>query len=39
MVLPAKANLYVDRVADGWELALRNSTGRPHLTGTVAAHQ
>ena len=39
VILPAKANLYVDRVADGWELALRNSKGRPHLTGTVAAHQ
>src|SRR6201993_5087869 len=31
VVLPAKANLYVERVADGWELALRNSKGQPHL--------
>src|ERR1700739_554813 len=39
VVLPAKANLYVARVADGWQLALRNSKGQPHLTGTVVAHQ
>jgi acyl dehydratase len=37
VVLPAKAQLYVDRTADGWELALRNSKGEPHLTGTVSA--
>jgi len=35
VVLPAKANLYVDRVADGWDLALRNSKGQPHLRGEV----
>jgi acyl dehydratase len=35
VVLPAKANLYVKRVANGWNLALRNSKGQPHLTGTV----
>jgi acyl dehydratase len=38
VVLPARAGLYVDRTADGWELALRNlSKGYPHLTGTVTA--
>jgi acyl dehydratase len=38
VVLPARAGLYVDRVADGWELALRHLTkGYPHLTGTVTA--
>jgi acyl dehydratase len=36
VVLPASAGLYVDRVADGWDLALRNmAKGYPHLTGTV----
>jgi acyl dehydratase len=36
LVLPAKAGLYIDHVADGWELALRNlSKGDPHLTGTA----
>jgi acyl dehydratase len=35
VVLPAKANLYVDRVADGWDVVLRNSKGQPHLTGEV----
>lgn len=35
VVLPAKANLFVSRAADGWDLALRNSKGEPHLTGTV----
>ncbi len=36
VVLPASPGLYVDRVADGWNLALRNITkGYPHLTGTV----
>lgn len=38
VVLPARANLYVDRVTDGWELALRHaSKGDPHLIGSVAA--
>ena len=36
VVLPASAGLYIDRVADGWDLALRNiAKGYPHLTGTV----
>lgn len=36
VLLPARAGLYVDRVADGWELALRNvAKGYPHLTGTL----
>ncbi|BBU24831.1 acyl dehydratase [Mycobacterium xenopi] len=36
MVLPTRAGLYVDRVDDGWELALRNLTKRyPYLTGAV----
>jgi acyl dehydratase len=35
VVLPAKANLYVERAAHGWNLTLRNSKGEPHLTGTV----
>lgn len=38
VVLPAKAGLYVERTADGgWDLALRNKKGEPHLTGTVRA--
>ena len=38
VVLPARANLYVDRVTDGWELALRHaSKGEPHLLGSVTA--
>jgi acyl dehydratase len=38
VVLPATVGLYVDRLSDGWELALRNlSKGDPHLTGTVTA--
>jgi len=38
VVLPAQAGLYVDRIADGWQLTLRNlSKGDPHLTGTVTA--
>ena len=37
VVLPAKANLYVERVADGWELTLRNSKGHPHLRGEVTS--
>lgn len=36
VVLPASAGLYVDRVADGWDIALRNvAKGYPHLTGTI----
>lgn len=36
VVLPASAGLYVDRVADGWELNLRDlKKGEPHLKGTV----
>ncbi len=38
VVLPAHAGLYVNRVADGWELTLRHLTkGDPHLMGTVTA--
>ena len=38
VVLPARAGLYVDRVTDGWELALRHaSNGDPHLIGSVTA--
>ena len=38
VVLPASAGIYIDRVADGWDLALRNmAKGYPHLTGTVRA--
>jgi acyl dehydratase len=38
VVLPARAALYVDRIADGWELALRHATkGDPHLMGSVTA--
>jgi acyl dehydratase len=38
VVLPARAGLYVDRVADGWGLSLRHLTkGDPHLKGTVTA--
>jgi acyl dehydratase len=38
VVLPAQAGLYVDRIADGWQLTLRHlSKGDPHLTGTVTA--
>ena len=37
VVLPARAGLYIDRSADGWELTLRHLTkGYPHLTGTVS---
>jgi acyl dehydratase len=36
VVLPASAGLYVDRVADGWDIALRNTAkGYPHLTAAV----
>jgi len=38
VVLPARAGLYIDRVADGWDLTLRHaSSGEPHLIGSVAA--
>ena len=38
VVLPAGPGLYVDRVADGWDLALRNiAKGYPYLTGSVRA--
>jgi acyl dehydratase len=38
VVLPARAGLYVDRIADGWQLTLRHlTTGDPHLTGTVTS--
>ena len=38
ILLPASAGLYIDRVQDGWDLALRNmSKGYPHLTGEVRA--
>ena len=38
VVLPASAGVYIDRVADGWDLALRNiAKGYPHLTGSVRA--
>lgn len=37
VVLPARAGLYVERSAAGWELTLRHlSKGYPHLTGTVS---
>ncbi|BBZ35835.1 MaoC/PaaZ C-terminal domain-containing protein [Mycolicibacterium confluentis] len=38
ILLPASAGLYIDRVADGWDLSLRNlQKGYPHLTGEVRA--
>jgi acyl dehydratase len=38
IVLPASPGLYVERVADGWNLSLRNmKKGYPHLTGEVRA--
>jgi len=38
VVLPARAGLYVDRVAEGWGLTLRHlSKGDPHLTATLEA--
>ncbi|WP_333890002.1 MaoC/PaaZ C-terminal domain-containing protein [Mycolicibacterium gadium] len=38
VVLPARANLYVERGTDGWELALRHAAkGDPHLLGSVTA--
>lgn len=36
VLLPASAGLYLDRVTQGWDIALRNlSKGYPHLTATV----
>jgi hypothetical protein len=36
VLLPAKAGLWVDHDADGWNLALRHlKKGYPHLTATV----
>ena len=36
VLLPATAGLYIDRVADGWDLTLRNvAKGFPHLTAAV----
>jgi len=38
VLLPARVGLYTERVADGWDLTLRNlSKGYPHLAGTVRA--
>lgn len=38
VVLPARAGLYVDRTADGWDLTLRHLTkGHPHLSGSVTS--
>ncbi len=38
MLLPASPGLYIDRVTDGWDVALRNVTkGYPYLTGAVRA--
>lgn len=38
VLLPAQANLYVERTVGGWELVLRHPTkGYPHLTATVSA--
>jgi acyl dehydratase len=38
VVLPARAGLYVDRIADGWELTLRHLTKSDlHLKGTLTA--
>ncbi|MGZ6881118.1 MAG: dehydratase, partial [Mycobacteriaceae bacterium] len=38
VVLPASAGLYVDRIANGWELTLRDlKKGEPHLKGTVTS--
>ncbi|WP_395705426.1 MaoC family dehydratase [Rhodococcus ruber] len=36
VLLPATVNLYAERAADGWDLALRNpKKGYPHLTATL----
>jgi acyl dehydratase len=38
VLLPAQANLYVERTGDGWGLVLRHPTkGYPHLTASVSA--
>lgn len=38
VILPATAGVYVDKVADGWDVVLRNlNKGYPHLTGTLRA--
>lgn len=38
VLLPVSAGVYIDRVAGGWDVALRNMTkGYPYLTGTVRA--
>ncbi|KAA0102235.1 dehydratase [Mycolicibacterium sp. P1-18] len=38
ILLPARVGLYTERVADGWDLTLRNlSKGYPHLTASVRA--
>jgi acyl dehydratase len=38
VVLPARAGLYVDRIADGWQLSLHHLTkGDPHLKATVTS--
>ena len=38
MLLPASPGLYVEKVEDGWDLALRNvAKGYPYLTATVRA--
>lgn len=37
--LPASLSLYVDRVEQGWNIALRDTAkGYPHLTGAVREH-
>jgi acyl dehydratase len=38
VVLPARVGVYLQRLSDGYEVALRDpSKGHPHLTGTVTA--
>ncbi|WP_307787140.1 MaoC/PaaZ C-terminal domain-containing protein [Mycolicibacterium mengxianglii] len=38
VILPATAGVYIDRVATGWDISVRNlRKGYPHLTGTVRA--
>lgn len=38
VLLPARVGLYTERVADGWDIALRNiAKGYPHLTATLRA--
>lgn len=38
VLLPASVGVYVDRVDDGWDVAMRNLVkGYPHLTGSVRA--